>query len=49
MLVANDPHDCVIMRNLAFLIAACLSLSLVAACSGRITIDAGGSGEATPV
>jgi hypothetical protein len=41
MLVANDPDGRVIMRNLTFLIVVCLSLSLVAGCSGPININTG--------
>ena len=36
MLVANDPHRRVIMRTVPLVIAACLSLSLGAGCSGDI-------------
>ena len=41
MLVANDPHSRVIMRTVPLVIAACLSLSLGAGCSGPISIDTG--------
>ncbi len=41
MLVANDPHNRVIMRTAPLVIAACLSPSLVVACSGPISIDTG--------
>ena len=36
MLVANDPHRRVIMRTVPLVIAACLSLSVGAGCSGDI-------------
>ena len=39
MPVANDPHGRVIMRTVPFVIAACLSLSLVAGCSDEIIVS----------
>ena len=41
MLVASDPHGRIVLRNVTLLIAACLSLSLGAGCSGPISIDTG--------